>query len=105
MREVNAFGVASRPLSFWTDNDILRYLKEFNIPYASVYGDIFKDKNDVYRNTGEKQTGCLFCPVSCHLDKVNKFQRLKVTHPKLYDYCINGWGLGEVLDYVGVGYD
>ena len=33
----------SNPLSFWTEQDILRYLKENNIPIASVYGDIVID--------------------------------------------------------------
>ena len=30
----------SQPLSFWTEQDILHYIKEFNVPYCSVYGDI-----------------------------------------------------------------
>jgi 3'-phosphoadenosine 5'-phosphosulfate sulfotransferase (PAPS reductase)/FAD synthetase len=104
----NAFDTddpASRPLSFWTEQDVLRYLREFNIPYASVYGDIIQDKKGKYSTLGESRTGCVWCPVGCHRDKENKFQRLKLTHPKLYDYCINDLGLGAVLDYVGVKYD
>lgn len=31
---------ASSPISFWTEQDVLRYLKEYNIPYAPIYGDI-----------------------------------------------------------------
>jgi hypothetical protein len=44
----------------------------------------------------------------CHLEKEpNRFQRLKITHPKLYDYCMKpvadgGLGLDEVLNYIGV---
>jgi len=34
----------------------------------------------------------------------NKFQRMKLTHPKLYDYCINKLGLGEVLEFINVPY-
>ena len=104
----NAFDTddpASKPLSFWLEQDILRYLHEFNISYASVYGDIVQDKKGKYQTTGEKRTGCVFCPIGCHRDKVNKFQRLKITHPKLYDYCIKDLGLGDVLDYVGVSYE
>jgi len=94
----------SKPLSFFTEQDILRYLKEFHIPYASVYGDIVADKKGRLHTTGETRTGCIFCPIGCHRDKVNRFQRLATTHPKLYDYCINTLGLGELLDYVGVEY-
>jgi 3'-phosphoadenosine 5'-phosphosulfate sulfotransferase (PAPS reductase)/FAD synthetase len=104
----NAFDTnrpSSQPLSFWTEQDILRYLKEYNIPYASVYGDIVQDKKGKFYTTGESRTGCVFCPIGCHLDKVNKFQRLKTTHPKLYDYCMDDLGLKWFLDYVGVKYE
>lgn len=94
----------SKPISFWTEQDILKYLRDFNIPYASVYGDIIEDKKGKLRTTGENRTGCCFCPVGCHLDKVNRFQRLKTTHPKLYDYVINTLNLRELLDFAGVNY-
>lgn len=94
----------SQPLSFWTEQDILRYIKEFNIPYAKVYGDIVEE-NGVLRCTGEPRTGCFACMYGVHLEKEpNKFQRMKVSHPKLYNYCINGLKEGEVLDYIGVKY-
>jgi hypothetical protein len=38
------------------------------------------------------------------LQKPNKFQMLKNSHPKLYDYCINKLGLGELLTQAGVEY-
>jgi hypothetical protein len=94
----------SKPMSFWTEQDVLEYLRHFNIPYASVYGEIAEDKTGKLSTTGEKRTGCIFCPVGCHLDKVNRFQRLAVTHPRLHDYVINQLGLGELLNFVGVDY-
>jgi 3'-phosphoadenosine 5'-phosphosulfate sulfotransferase (PAPS reductase)/FAD synthetase len=94
----------SKPLSFWTEQDILRYLRDFNIPYASVYGEIAEDKTGRLRTTGEQRTGCIFCPVACHLHKPNRFQRLAVTHPKLHDYVLNQLGLRELQDFVGVDY-
>ena len=102
----NAFDAkhpVSKPLSFWRESEILFCLKEFNIPYASVYGDIVTDKKRIY-TTGETRTGCIFCPVGCHLDKVNRFERMARTHPKLHDYCINRLGLGKLLDFAGVRY-
>ncbi len=95
----------SSPMSFWTEQDILQYLKEKNLPYASVYGDIVQDEKGKYRLTGVSRTGCMFCMFGCHKEKEpNKFQKMKETHPKQYDYCINKLGLGEVLDYIGVKY-
>ena len=44
----NAFNEASpqsRPMSFWTEDDVLEYIKLNDIPLASVYGEIFKDED------------------------------------------------------------
>ena len=101
----------SQPMSFWTEQDVLQYLKEFNIPYTSVYGEIKQEENGKYYTTGYDRTGCVFCGFGCHLEKEpNRFQRLKVTHPKLWNYCMKPWdegglGMKEVLDYIGVKYE
>lgn len=110
----------SQPLSFWTEQDILNYIKQFDVPYCSVYGDIVQvDDGTLLKTTGCDRTGCIFCMFGCHLEKEpNRFQRLKETHPRQYEYCIGGgeyvdgkWqpskeglGLGKVLDYINVKY-
>lgn len=96
---------SSTPMGFWTDQDVLKYLSSFNIPYASVYGDIVEKDNGRLYTTKCDRTGCFACGFGCQIDKSpNRFQRLKETHPKLYDYCINRLGMGEVLDYINVDY-
>ena len=96
----------STPIAFWTEQDILKYLKIFGIPYASVYGEIIQNKDGKYCTTGCQRTGCMFCGFGCHLEKEpNRFQKLKETHPKQYGYIINTLGMGEVLDYIGVKYN
>lgn len=96
----------SNPMSFWTEQDVLRYIKENSIPIASVYGDIvYADDPEQIRleemgvegcgeklcTTGCARTGCIFCGFGCHLDKEpTRFQRLKETHPRKYQYCIGG---------------
>lgn len=108
----------STPLSFWTKSDILEYLVKYNIPYASVYGEIVQDGKGKYKTTGTDRTGCVFCGFGVtptKSKKLNKFQKLATTHPKLYDYCMKGgafvdglWqpdkglGMAYVLDYIGV---
>lgn len=106
----------SKPMSFWTEQDVLQYIKENNISIAPVYGDIVR-VDDYYQDTGgtycerinfsdmglmedcgEKlmttgcdRTGCIFCAFGCHLEKrESRFQRLKKTHPRQYEYCIGG---------------
>lgn len=118
----------SKPMSFWTEQDVLHYIKEYNVPYCPVYGDIqIKRKpkadeiegqmnlidylgdyepEDVLETTGCDRTGCMFCMFGCHLEKEpNRFQRMKVTHPKQYAYCMDKLGLREVLQYIGVPYE
>ena len=98
----------SKPLSFWTEQDILAYIVRYNLPYASVYGEILKNDKGKYYTTGCQRTGCVFCGFGCHLEKEpNRFQRLKQTHPKLWKYCMKscedgGLGMKEVLEFIGV---
>lgn len=80
----------SQPMSFWTEQDVLEYLRRYKVPYASVYGDIVEE-NGKLKTTGCQRTGCVFCGFGAHLQKEpTRFQRLKETHPKLYNYCLNG---------------
>ena len=116
----------STPLSFWTEQDVLHYIKKFNVPYCMVYGDIQIKKtgdtidgqlnaidilsdykeSDILETTGCNRTGCMFCMFGCHLEKKpNRFQRMKLTHPKQYAYCMDKLGLKEVLQYIGVPYE
>ena len=121
----------SKPMSFWIEQDVLHYLRDGNIPYCSVYGDIVaSDGENDYPSTliekplhctGCQRTGCMFCAFGAHLEKgENRFERMKQTHPKHYDFCIGGgaydpadgmWkpnekglGYGRVLDFIGVRY-
>lgn len=101
----------SRPMSFWLEQDVLRYLKKYEVPYPSVYGEIVEDENGNLKTTGEERTGCMFCGFGCHLEKEpNRFQKRKQTHPRQYEFCMKpvdegGLGMREVLDYIGVKYE
>ena len=108
----------SQPLAFWTRQDILQYHKKYcKLGYSSIYGDIadnlggqitFLEFSGIGRKlhtTGADRTGCMFCMFGVHLEKEpNRFQRMKQSHPQLYEYCINKLGCGPVLDYIGVKY-
>jgi 3'-phosphoadenosine 5'-phosphosulfate sulfotransferase (PAPS reductase)/FAD synthetase len=97
---------SSQPLSFWNKQNILEYILLTGIPYATIYGEIVTDpKTGKLKTTGAQRTGCCYCMFGAHLEKgVNRFQRMAVTHPKEYDYCINKLGCGAVLDYIGISY-
>lgn len=117
------------PMAFWTENDVLQYISEHNLPIASVYGEVvacddsttscpgqlrFIDtdmnigESDVtYRTTGVSRTGCMFCGYGCHLERQGegRFLKMKKTHPKQYEWIMKPWkdgGLGykEVIDWI-----
>ena len=122
----------SMPMAFWFEQDVLQYIHDHKIPIASVYGDVVPDyeamgqldgqmrlddlsedfgifdlERPVYKTTGCDRTGCMFCGFGCHLEKPGegRFERMKVTHPKQYEYIMKPWedgGLGykRVIDWI-----
>ena len=118
----------SNPMSFWTEQDVLLYIKANNIEISSVYGDVVLDYhgmnlcdgqlsfNDIagmeefdlerplLKTTGCSRTGCIFCGFGCHLEKESRFERLKQTHPKHYKAMANiknnGINYFEAIDWI-----
>jgi 3'-phosphoadenosine 5'-phosphosulfate sulfotransferase (PAPS reductase)/FAD synthetase len=103
----------SNPMSFWTEQDVLLYIKLHNLPICSVYGDIvvdysntdiiegqmsiadfegvdelgiFEKDNLPLKTTGCSRTGCMLCGFGCHLEKAGegRFEMLKESHPGMY---------------------
>lgn len=115
---------ASRPLMTWTEQDVLRYIKREGLEIPSVYGEIVPVPMDDdtagqcemfgdgrLMTTGCERTGCMFCMFGVHLEKEpNRFQRMKITHPATWRYCLKPWdkgglGMKPVLDFLGVKYE
>lgn len=98
----------SWPIAFWKEQDILQYLKQNSIEIASVYGNIIETDlfGEQLKVTGVPRTGCVFCAFGVHLESSpNRFQKLAITHPKLWEYCIFKLGFGDVLKHIGVPYE
>jgi len=110
----------SQPLSFWTEQDILHYIKLYSLEIASVYGGIVYMDNDgmQYENsmfdldmklvtTGESRTGCVFCMFGINQDK-ERFLRLKEIDIKKYNFVMNGGEFDECGMWIpskdGLGY-
>lgn len=101
---------ASRPIAFFTKNDILQYIVQNNVNFSEEYGDIVI-KNEIpgqmslcmdcerLCTTGESRTGCMFCPVMCHLNNFEKYRRLKKKYPKLYDYAMEELGIINLVEW------
>ena len=95
---------ASKPLSFWTEQDILQYIKLNKIDIPEVYGEIIEEDNKL-KLTGIDRTGCVFCGFGIHLEQEpNRYQKLEKTHPQLHDYCMNKLGFKEVCEFMNIKY-
>lgn len=57
----------SNPMSFWTEQDVLQYISQNNIPIASVYGDIVYKARDgnTYDNLLCDTGNCTLCTTGC----------------------------------------
>jgi 3'-phosphoadenosine 5'-phosphosulfate sulfotransferase (PAPS reductase)/FAD synthetase len=110
----------SQPMSFWTEQDVLHYIKDNGIEIASVYGEVLAmdDGGFTYepmqgvdcklKCTGCQRTGCIFCGFGAHHDKgETRFQRLAKTHPRQYEYCMDGgqWVDNPAFDPSAPAYD
>jgi 3'-phosphoadenosine 5'-phosphosulfate sulfotransferase (PAPS reductase)/FAD synthetase len=89
----NAFDLAlarSAPLSFWTEADVWEYIRGNQLPYSRIY------------DMGYHRTGCMFCMFGLHMEaRPNRFERMAVTHPGLFRYCMDGpLKLREVIRFV-----
>ncbi|XBX04815.1 phosphoadenosine phosphosulfate reductase family protein [Enterocloster clostridioformis] len=74
----------------------------------SQYGWCFPSKDVAqaiwYARKGKQRTGCMFCPVGCHLTGFRKFKWLKKFNPRLFDYCMEELGEKKLLDWVKKNY-
>lgn len=54
-----------------------------------------------------RRTGCMFCMYGLHLEgHPNRFEKMKETHPKQYDYIMNKLGGRNVVrDYLTCAYN
>lgn len=71
----------SRPLSFWTEDDITEYINLYNVKIPKLY------------NMGYTRNGCMYCGFGVHLEnpECNRYQMLKETHPTQYKYLIQNF--------------
>ena len=74
---------------FWTEKDIWDYIHKYNVSYSKIY------------DMGYERTGCMFCMFGLQCEKnPNRFDKMKETHPQIYDYCMNKLGIKEVSEFI-----
>lgn len=85
------------PIIDWDDEDVWEFIREYNIPYCSLYDE------------GYKRLGCIGCPMGNRKGQLQDFARwpkYKKLYIKAMDDCVmaeperykrdnNGWKTGE----------
>jgi len=83
----------SAPLSIWNDGDIWEYVKKYDVKVSGIY------------KLGHNRTGCMYCLYGAHMEKgLNRFQLMKMTHPKQYIYAMKYLKLGKVLTFMNINH-
>ena len=106
----------SNPMSFWVEQDVLEYIHHYQIPIASVYGEvqaeyqgnkktqknsldagIFDEGKPIYKTTGCSRTGCVYCGFGCHREKSpNRWELAELlSNPAIVDYMMRGGDFDE----------
>ena len=71
---------------------IWEYIKTYDVHYSEIY------------DRGHDRTGCVFCMFGVHMEgSPNRFQLMKETHPKLYEYG-KVLGIDNVMKELGLEY-
>lgn len=120
----NAKHPISNPMSFWTEQDVLRYIKDKGIKICSVYGEVVTDDEEMGQMqlsdyagmelfdigqqclhcTGCQRTGCVLCGFGAHIQDDDRFIQLKETHPKMYALLDvvqnNGYTMRQAIDWI-----
>lgn len=75
--------------------------KKISLP--ACYGNIIK-KDGKYTTSLHKRNGCICCPIGAQFESPNKFQLLKKTDKRAYDFVINELNFKKVLDWFKIKY-
>lgn len=104
----NYFGestIRSAPFAIFSRDDLLQLALDLHVPVPEIYGEIVRDRDGTLRTTGAQRTGCSMCGFGIQLEKrPHRFDRLRKTNPKEWEFWMIRMGWGQVLDYIGVGW-
>ena len=81
----------------------------------AIYGEIVRDADGTLRTTKAQRTGCSMCGFGIHMEgRPHRFDLLRESNPKEWEFWMKHiyqdedgkwWGFGDVLDYIGVGWE
>lgn len=89
--------------------------EEIDTIIPAIYGEIVRDPDGTLRTTKAQRTGCSMCGFGIHMEgRPHRFDQLRKSNPKEWEFWMKHiyqdetgkwWGFGDVLDYIGVGWE
>ena len=89
--------------------------EEIETIIPAIYGEIVWDPDGTLRTTKAQRTGCSMCGFGIHMEgRPHRFDQLRKSNPKEWELWMKHiyqdetgtwWGFGDVLDYIGVGWE
>ena len=96
----------SAPFAIFHRQDLLQLALDLKVPVPRIYGKIVRDDNGNLRTTEAQRTGCSMCGFGIHLEqRPHRFDRLRDSNPKEWQFWMYQMGWGEVLNYIGVEWE
>ena len=96
----------SCPFAIFSRTDLLQLALDLDVPLPEIYGEIKQQRNGALETTKAKRTGCTMCGFGIHIEKrPHRFDRLRETSPKEWEFWMYKMGWGQVLDYIGVDWE
>lgn len=95
----------SKPLGAATEQTILHFIFDKEIPCSPVYGKcVYEKETETYKFTGEQRTGCKMCGFGLKFDP-ERFVRLQKYEPNVIKFAFTsrdrgGLGYGEICKFL-----
>ena len=96
----------SCPFAIFNRQDILQLALDLHVTVPEIYGEIERDLDGTLRTTRAQRTGCSMCGFGIHIEKrPHRFDRLREDNLREWHFWMYDMGWGEVLDYIGIGWE
>ena len=98
--------IRSCPFATFTRKDILQLALDLCVPVPEIYGSIERGEDGMLYTTRAQRTGCSMCGFGIHMEgRPHRFDRLREDNPKEWSFWMYEMGWGNVLTYIGVGWE
>lgn len=109
MNGCNYFGkttIRSAPFAIFSRQDLLQLAVDLDVPVPEIYGEIKRNQDGTLYTTKAQRTGCSMCGFGIQLEqRPHRFDLLRETNPKEWEFWMYKQGWGHVLDYIGIKWE